>query len=480
MGTIWIRELTGGLDVRRLAETSPGGTLIRGRDGHINRGGEFEQRAVFQKVYTLPTGETKGLAATPAALVVFGHQGSITGLPSGLGYQQLQHPSGLAMAAIQFATLFKAKLQVIATYSDGSRHVFYDGARVTDVNAPPNLAGSGTPNALLTTTQRMLIASGPFVFFSAIGDSTDYTIGGGGAGEAVVDMSTHSEGAGAITSLARYDSYTAVFARNVVQTWFLDPDPTLFRQGQILANTGTMAARSVTQFGDGDVFYLGLTGIRSLRARDSSNSAATTDIGSAIDALVTGAMETLGEAVAERAIGVIEPKDGRFWLSLGDTIYVFSYFTATRVSAWTEYKPGFTVDDMVVWNDRVWLRSGDDIYVYGSQTGPHQYSSAVTPEAWIPYLDGETPAKAKHLRGIDAAVRGTWEVRGAFDPNNQSASDKLAVIDKTTFGLERIPAVGDFNHISLRFRGLAPVSSTEPARFASALIHFDKDDEEDS
>ena len=45
MGTIWIREFTGGLDARRLPETTPGGVLIKGIDGHINRGGEFEQRA---------------------------------------------------------------------------------------------------------------------------------------------------------------------------------------------------------------------------------------------------------------------------------------------------------------------------------------------------------------------------------------------------------------------------------------------------
>ena len=47
MGTIWVREFTGGLDVRRLPETSPGGTLMRGLDCHITRGGEVEQRAVF-------------------------------------------------------------------------------------------------------------------------------------------------------------------------------------------------------------------------------------------------------------------------------------------------------------------------------------------------------------------------------------------------------------------------------------------------
>ena len=47
----------------------------------------------------------------------------------------------------------------------------------------------------------------------------------------------------------------------------------------------------------------------------------------------------------QNAIGVIEPRDGRFWLAIGDTIFVFSYFPAAKVSAWTIYKPGFKVEE---------------------------------------------------------------------------------------------------------------------------------------
>ena len=47
MGTVWVREFTGGLDARRLPETTAGGVLIRARNGHISRGGEFEKRAAF-------------------------------------------------------------------------------------------------------------------------------------------------------------------------------------------------------------------------------------------------------------------------------------------------------------------------------------------------------------------------------------------------------------------------------------------------
>lgn len=479
MGTIWVREFTGGLDRRRPAETSPGGTLMRGVDCHVTRGGDIEQRADFVLAYTLPANQTRGLVATPTGLVVFGHQAAPGGLPVGISYQRLQHPGGEALNSVAYTSLFRGKIQTIGAFADGLNYVFFDGARVTDANAPPNLAGSGKPSALLTKNSKMYIASGPNLFFSAVGDSTDYTVGAPGVGEGFIVMSTHAEGSETITALGNYDEYTAVFSRRVIQTWFLDPDPNLSRQAQVLSNTGCIAPRSITQFGDGDLFYLDRSGVRSLRARDSSNSASTTDIGSPIDPVIIE--EILSNAArAEAAIGVIEPRDGRFWLAIGDTIYVFSYFSASRVSAWTQYEPGFVVEDMAIFNERVYLRSGDNVYVYGGLGDRFQYSDAVKAEAWMPYLDGEAPARAKQFSGLDTAVRGTWEIRAAMDPRNEAASDIVARVTETTFTDVQIGLhVGNSTHISLRFRSLAPASTTEPAILSSALIHFQSDDGED-
>lgn len=479
MGTVWIKDFQGGLDVRRLAENSPGGTLMRARDAHLTRGKEFEQRADFIPVYTLPAAQTKSLAAVPAGLVVFGHQGAPSGMPAGVTYQQIQHPSGEALSRVPYFTRYRSKVQAIGEFADGSRYVFYDGARVTDVNAPPNAGGSGSPAVLLTHAQKMFIGSGENLFFSAIQDSTDYGAGAG-IGDGVIVMSTHAQGSEALTGLARYDEYVAVFGRRNIQTWFFDPDPTLSKQAQVLEETGCIAPRSITQFGDGDVFYLDRSGVRSLRARDSSNSAATSDIGSAIDPLVTVQIDTIGETAAANAIGLIEPRDGRFWLIIDDTIYVFSYFAAARVSAWTEYKPGFSITDAVVWGDRVWLRSGDTIYVYGSLPDqPYQYSDGIG-EAWLPYLDADQPARAKHLMGLDVSLRGAWDVHVSMDPNNQTVEDRVGTIDQTTFGLDRVTTNGIANHFSLRFRVQRPESSSVPARLGSVLLHFARDDEEDS
>src|SRR3546814_10554479 len=69
------------------------------------------------------------------------------------------------------------------------------------------------------------------------------------------------------------DLNLAIFARRAIQIEYVDPDPALNQQLQVLNNIGTVAPHSVVSFGDSDVFFLSESGVRSLRARDSSNSA---------------------------------------------------------------------------------------------------------------------------------------------------------------------------------------------------------------
>lgn len=479
MGSIWVREFSGGLDLRKLPETTPGGALIRAIDCHINRGGEIEQRADFVLHATLPEG-TKGFAAKPDGLVVFGHQGSApAGMPSDIAYQQLAHPGGEALADVPYWHRYKGAVQAVGEYVDGSRHVFDDGTRISDAQAPPNLSGSSPPDILLTNAQKLFVAAGPDLFFSAVGDNTDFGAGAG-TGQGFISMSTHAEGATKLTGLALYDEYVAVFSRRVVQIWVFDPDPALSTQAQVLNNTGNLAPRALTQFGDGDLFYLSRSGIRSLRARDSSNSAATTDIGSPIDDLVTELLDALSTDQVTSAIGAIEPRTGRFWMAIGERILVFSFFSQSNVSSWSEYRPGFTVEHMFEWDDRIWIRSGDSIYSYGGTGAAPQFSSDVEAEVWLPYLDGDDPTRAKTLTGIDAAVRGTWEVRVGMDPNVPDASDKIATITRTTYNVDRIDAVGEGTHFSPRFTCKAPESATKPGRLSAAVLHYESDAEEDS
>jgi hypothetical protein len=684
VGPIWIKEFTGGLDSRRMPETTSGGVLIRAKDGHITRGGEFEKRAAFIPTYLLPNG-TRGLAADRIGIYVFGSGATPAGIPTGVAYQRLQSASGSDLLNVPSYDLFSGKIYAAAEFSDGGRDHFYDGVRVAGwfdgrartsfqitggtVNAPvvaegivaitggtagagnqitsitvagvaiigapvahtgdnvttasaiasainsftstpeytatvsgasvlihptsagaaPNgrvvavvvggnvtggsanmaggadattsqvgtltingvniisspavwtgtvegtaaavasainatttspeytavatgntvtiraeTAGSGsngfvvsvgyqfgltgstplnlfggaetpdtfTPGAFVKTIgSKEYSTSGPNMHFSGVGEPTKWQTSTVGAG--FIDMSSQASGSEVLTALSKYQNYVAVFAERITQIWYVDPDPALNKQVQVLNNTGTASPLSVAQFGDSDIFYLDESGVRSLRARDSSNAAATSDIGVPVDTVITEKLRSLSALERTRVIGLIEPVDGRFWLIMKDVIYVFSFFSGAKVSAWTTYEPGFVVDSAVVFRRRVYLRSGDTIYVYGG-LGEAAYDGTVA-EAWLPYLDAGSPTKLKHLTGIDAAVRGNWEIGLALDPENEDAVDVVANVYKTTFKYDRIPAEGASTHISLRFQS----TGTGPAKLGSAVVHFEGDADED-
>src|SRR5690606_25456464 len=130
MAIIHVREFLGGLDTRRMPETTPGGVLIQADDGHISAGGEFESRAAFVDSYTVTS--TVGLAATRSELVVFG-SAAAPALPEGVSYQRLQHPDGTpTLVSVPSWDLYAGKVYAVGVFSDGSRHHFYDGVRVTD------------------------------------------------------------------------------------------------------------------------------------------------------------------------------------------------------------------------------------------------------------------------------------------------------------------------------------------------------------
>lgn len=328
-----------------------------------------------------------------------------------------------------------------------------------------------TPGTFVKTIgSKMQSLSGPNWHFSGIREPTGWTTDNVGAG--FVDLSTQSSGSEQLQAIERYQQQIAIFSETNVQIWFSDPDPALNTLVQILGNTGTSAPKSVTQFGDSDIFYLNESGIRSLRARDASNSAATSDIGVPIDALVTQLLNQLGPSERQRITGLIEPRDGRFWMIMGSTVYVLSYFRAERtVSAWSIYKLPAEIVAATVFNRRVWLRFGDAIYCYGG-TGSERTYDTTECVVRTPFLDADNPTLWKRLTGFDVAAEGEWEVSVAMDPTNPTAEDRVAIISDSTFRWYRIPMQGSATHFSFIFktRGLGP------HKLGSLVVHFDSDD----
>ena len=335
--------------------------------------------------------------------------------------------------------------------------------------------GTFTPGTFVRTVgERILSVSGANLHGSGLGQPTRWTTDATGA--FFIDLSRQTSGAEALASIVEYQDLVAIFGERTIPIYNVDADPANNRKSQVLKNTGTVAARSVTQFGDSDVFYLDESGVRSLRARDSSNAAFTSDIGSAIDPLILDDLATLPAEARANAISLIEPRDGRFWLCIGPKIYVFSYFTATKVSAWSTYLPGFSVEDAIVFRRKVYLRAGNTIYVYGGAGSTLQYD-ATEPEAWLPYLNADKPTVQKQMYAFDVVGRGEWEVRCGMQPDDSSISDLLGRVTGTTLNHPGQPAIGASTHFSLRFRGKG--GGVRPAKIASAVIHFNSSDNED-
>jgi hypothetical protein len=122
-----------GMDRRRSQVVGVPGTLWTLENGVITRGGDIERAKKWVPVYSLPAGQTFGLATLRGQPYVFGSAASPT-IPPGVQYQRLQPGAsspGAEMTAIVDAKAVDGKLYVVAEFDDGSLYHYYDGVRVT-------------------------------------------------------------------------------------------------------------------------------------------------------------------------------------------------------------------------------------------------------------------------------------------------------------------------------------------------------------
>lgn len=421
-----IEDFRLGLDRRRNIASSPQGSLQTLTNAHISRGGEIEKRHAWVPVATFPAGKTIGLAGAGGRLYTFGSD-TVVDMPSGFQYQQITHPNGRALAELVDSTFFDGKPWVVARFSDGSSHCFYDGARIVE-----GFEGR-TPRSVLTAKKKIYAVYSSILAFSGVEEPIKFQ---DVAGAGIINMSNESAGSEQLTGLGRYQNNLAIFARRNTQVWFIDPDPLQNAVRQILPEIGTFAARSIASYGDADVFFLSDTGIRSLRARDSSNQAGVDDIGTAIDTEVQDYLRTLTETEREQAVSAIDPVDGRYILAVGRRAYVFSYFPKARVSAWSQYDLGTQFTDMVSMDGKLWARAGDTVFLFGGATGVEYDSSAVVVET--PYIDGKQIASFKQFTGFDIVCEGQWSVYVNTDIDNPAAETLIATVTGSSITNEGI------------------------------------------
>lgn len=175
-----ITDFRYGMDRRRERVAGVPGTLWLGENVHISRGGDVERAKKFVARYTLPA-DTFGMGQVRGQVYVFGSAAAPT-LPVGVQYQRLQAADiSAAMVEVLDVDTFDGKFYVIARFSNGDTHHFYDGSRVTDWDTT---AAAATDVNVLASYLADLIDADADVSATAVGN--EITIAAREAGTAFI------------------------------------------------------------------------------------------------------------------------------------------------------------------------------------------------------------------------------------------------------------------------------------------------------
>lgn len=454
-----IANFSSGLDLRRSAITSPAGTLRVLEDCHITDGGEIEKREAFVEVGDLPA-ESTGLAALGDQFFTFVKTGGSTTSPdpAQLTVQTLNTTDDLL--SLHDYDVFDNKLYLSMRTSAKEVQHFYDGQPVSDVNAV------GRVIRTYRSKVHSISYKGSDLQFSALGDPTDWT----GVGSGFINIASEDADSAQLIGLDAYYGRLAAMSNRSTTIWQVDPDPQLYSQEQILRQAGTVSSRSLKGIGAGDVLYVADTGVRSLRARDSSNAAGVSDIGSPIDVAVQALLKTITTDDSRETItSLIEPLTGRFFVCFPDRAYVLSYFPSPDITAWSQYNFPFTHAYSAQSGEVLGFRgTNNKFYVLGGGSGTPVYDSTAA-SVWFPYLSLDIPGQNKQFRSFDLSCEGQWQVQAAFDPGAEAAVDNIAIIDGPTYLKGTLPMQGTSTHVQMRFTSIGSTA----AKISDAIIYYD-------
>ncbi|MDG3089227.1 hypothetical protein P7F88_25525 [Vibrio hannami] len=531
-----VSNFASGRDLRRSTETTPSGSLFVLRNAFINEGGQIEKRKawVMQEALTAYGQDPrfKGKIAGPFSSpfqdnsVVFRHQGddmpsqnftAETTTTAVTVDKDVNTGRSLQSIWVQASTQpiagNAALLHVVSAYPYGDNayilEAYLDPSTFDWVFQHTYLSFSEeTPNAEVSVSdnngrefQRVLRNKGYVVknrtlYASAVGAPQDMS----GAGSWVIDITTQGMPIGAGVALADYFGQLVVMGARGMQFWQVDPDPAL-NQYLRTVDDAILAARSVTGYGSGDLLYLNNSGIRSLQARDSSNLARVSDIGSPIDRDIRAKLQADdGDAEAlfaasspeysnslfhHLATGSIHKQTGQFWLALRNEVHVLARYPSAGVQAWSTFDLPFPqnaapisgdvkgqwVADWCEVNDSIIMRNfADEVYTYGGPGGDAYDDAQV--EVIIPFMDFERPGSIKQFTGIDLVCDGSWAVDFTTDFHGNERNlhwERLADVHGSTRSMDRIDFSASGTHLALRLT----TSDQFAASLSEILVHYE-------
>jgi hypothetical protein len=387
-------------------------------------------------------------------------------LPGWLGYQQLV--GGLAFwLRVSDVEVFADKFYVVVEKTLNVYEHYYNGVLV-----------AGAPNSATVTAHRskMYAVNGSVAYFSALNNPTDWVTGGGATDAGYIQLDGHDAGSVNLIGMATYYDQLALFSRASVQLWAMDEDPSQNQLIQTIGGTGLAAHQGLARYSSGDVLFMHDSGVRSLKARDQSNAASVSDIGSPMDqeirALIQQAIREDPNnpvpQILKPSKGVVDPNTGQFWLNILDHIYVLSLSPSANIVAWSRFDPGFVVGYMITVGSLLIVRSENNLYSYGNGSAETYDTSEL--EVILPMIAGNEPATDKLFTGMDAAVEGTWVFEVGTDVQQPDVKELVATVTGATFGMQNLGLQNFGTHIGIRAR----CSDAARARLSNIMIHYNK------
>lgn len=475
MPTATIEDFRLGLDTRKSILTGEPGSLQQLQDCVINSGGEIEKRLAFVLMEN-PLPPSTGLYGTSAGVHIFGTTPAVTyppnpapGRPDPLTLEHFDAPTaGLNYTIIDVQPFLNIFWMSYIQNSNGALFNNWNG-NIYAYTTAGDYARVYKSKVYRTNNQ--------YLRFSAINnpDSDENTTADPGGG--FIDVSVNDPDSDLVSGLELYYSSMAIFGRHTTQIWSLDPDPALNALTQVV-RVGTISPKSVLQYQTGDVLFLSDSGIRSLRAANYTLAAGVIDIGSPVDSLVKAAVAALNfNAIAamprlgiQYAIrSVVEPVTGRFWMAIGNRIFVLSYYPSAKISAWSMFTTPFNyVTGFAVVGNHLYIR--DDVsrlWLYGGVDGATYDATPAIVQ--LPYTSLGKPNVEKKIKAVSTICEGAWSLGLGTLADNTGVYEPIANIVNSTVTQNRLGALGKGTHMSLQFVS----TGTGFAGISSASIDYD-------
>lgn len=301
-----------------------------------------------------------------------------------------------------------------------------------------------------------------------------------------LDIAALDPNVGPLTTVVEYQGNLAVFGRSGTQIWNMTDDPNQIVNLQVLRGVGCIAPLSAQVINGTDVYFLDRSGVRSLQARDSSNSAATIDVGSPVDRDIQRLLKGMTTREQYQISATVDPESGRYLIRIKDNIYVLSRFAAAQVTSWSTYSVsrygeyvstggiGDTFPEAVRllnYAGKVACADAEVVYLLGGFDGG-EYGGA-TSRIVTSFMDMGRPMTAKQLKSMDVGAEGGWTLY--FRTRPDEALSKVGFVSAPTYFDGRVGAEANFTHIQLV---LETDEDAGAAAVSSVALMFDAEQED--